>query len=172
SVLLNQPRLPVNKANPESYLTRIPYPTLSPGFSQNTNYQWSNYNAAYVKLEQRLWHDLSYTVAYTFSKLMDSGAAGMNMYNRRPEHEPAPNNVPHNFIASYVWQLPVGKGTSLDIQNRVLDAVVGGWEMSGITNFISGMNFTITAPGDTPNGLAVEERAHATVGPIQGSDHC
>ena len=102
----------MNKVTPESYLTRMPYPTLPPGFSQNTNYQWSNYNAGYVKFEQRLWHDLSYTVAYTFSKLMDSGAAGMNMYNRRPEREPAPNNVPHNFIVSYVWQLPVGKGKS------------------------------------------------------------
>jgi len=62
--------------------------TAAPGFSQNTNYQWSNYNAGFVKLEQRLWHDLSYTVAYTFSKLMDSGGAGTNMYDRRPEREP------------------------------------------------------------------------------------
>jgi hypothetical protein len=170
SVLLNQPRLPVDKVNPEPYQTRMPYPNLPPGFSQNTNYQWSNYNAAYFKLEQRLWHDLSYTVAYTFSKLMDSGAAGMNMYDRQPEREPAPNNVPHNFIASYVWQLPVGKGRSVDIQNRVLDAVIGGWEMSGITNFISGMNFTITAAGDPANVLAGEERANATGVPIRRLD--
>ena len=67
-----------------------------------------------MKLEQRPWHDLSYTVAYTFSKFMDSGGAGMNMYNRRPEREPAPDNVPHNFILSYVWQLPIGKGKQVN----------------------------------------------------------
>jgi hypothetical protein len=160
-VLLNQPTLPVNKANPESYLTRIPYPTLAPGFSQNTNYQWSNYNAGYVKFEQRPWHDLSYTVAYTFSKLMDSGAAGMNMYNRRPEREPAPNNVPHNFILSYVWQMPIGKGKPVNIRNPVLDGLIGGWELSGITSFRSGFYYTIVVANDLANVLAGEQRADA-----------
>jgi hypothetical protein len=162
SVLMNQPRLPVNKVTPESYLTRMPYPTLAPGFSQNTNYQWSNYNAGYVKFEQRLWHDLSYTAAYTYSKLMDSGAAGMNMYNRRPEREPAPNNVPHNFILSYVWQLPVGKGKGVNIQNPILDGFIGGWELSGITNFRSGFNYTIVVANDVANVLAGEQRADGT----------
>ena len=162
SVLLNQPRLPSDPNNPTPYQTREPYPNLPPGFSQNTNYQWTNYNAGYVKLEQRVWHDLSYTVAYTFSKLMDSGAAGMNMYNRRPEREPAPDNVPHNFILSYVWQLPVGKGKQVNIQNKLLDGVIGGWELSGITSFISGMNFTIVVTGDPANVLAGIERANAT----------
>jgi hypothetical protein len=162
SVLLNQPRLPSDPNNITSYLLRMPYPAFTPGFSQNTNYQWSDYNAAYVKLEQRLWHDLSYTVAYTFSKEMDSGGAGMNMYNRRPEHEPAGNNVPHNFILSYVWQLPVGKGRAVNVGNKVLDGVVGGWQLSGITSFRSGMNFTIVASGDPANVLAGAERANAT----------
>jgi hypothetical protein len=161
-VLVNQPRLPVNKITPESYLTRIPYPTLAPGFSQNTNYQWSNYNAGYVKLEQRPWHDLSYTVAYTFSKLMDSGAAGMNMYDRRPEREPAPNNVPHNFVFSYVWQLPIGKGKGVNIQNPILDGLIGGWALSGITNFRSGFYYTIVAANDLANVLAGEQRADGT----------
>ncbi|MCZ2152117.1 MAG: TonB-dependent receptor [Bryobacterales bacterium] len=170
SVLLNQPRLPLNKDNPEPYQTRMPYPNLPPGFSQNTNYQWTNYNAGYLKVEQRLWHDLSYTVSYTFSKLMDSGGAGMNMYNRRPEREPAPNNVPHNFIAGYVWQLPVGKGKAMDIRNAVLNGFIGGWEMSGITNFISGMRYTVVAAGDPANVLAGEQRANATGAAIQKLD--
>lgn len=170
SVLLNQPRLPQNKDNPEPYQTRMPYPNLPPGFSQNTNYQWSNYNAGYLKLEQRLTHGLSFTVAYTFSKLMDSGAAGMNSYNRRPEREPAPNNVPHNFIAGYVWNIPVGKGRAMNLQNKLLDGIIGGWELSGITNFISGMNFTIVAANDPANVLAGEERANATGVVIQKLD--
>jgi hypothetical protein len=170
SILVNQPRLPQDKINPESYLTRMPYPSLPPGFSQNTNYQWSNYNAAFLKVEQRLWHDLSYTVAYTFSKLMDSGAAGMNSYNRRPEREPAPNNVPHNFIASYVWQLPIGKGKAVNVENKLLNGVIGGWEVSGITNFVSGMNFTIVAANDPANVLAGEQRANATGVAVQKLD--
>ena len=101
---------------------------------------------------------------------MDSGGAGMNMYNRRPEREPAPNNVPDNVIAGYVWQLPVGSGKAVNLQNKLLDGILGGWEMSGITNFISGMNFTIVAANDPANVLAGEERANATGVPIQKLD--
>ena len=163
SVMLNQPRLPKDPNNPEPWQSRIPYPNLLvPGFSQNTNYQWSNYNAGFLKLEQRPWHDLSYSVAYTFSKLMDSGAAGQNMYDRRPERGLAGNHVPHNFVFAYVWDLPIGRGKAVNIQNGFLDAFIGGWELSGITNFRSGMYFSIGVSGDLTNTLAGERRADAT----------
>jgi len=163
SVMVNQPRLPTDPKNPEPWQSRIPYPNLLvPNFSQNTNYQWSNYNAGFVKLEQRPWHDLSYSVAYTFSKLMDSGAAGQNMYDRRPERGLAGNHVPHNFVLAYVWQLPIGRGKAMNIQKPVLDGLIGGWELSGITNFRSGMYFSIGATSDLANTLAGERRADAT----------
>ena len=162
SVMLNQPRLPTDPNNPEPWQSRVPYPNLTPGFSQNTNYQWSNYNAGYVKLEQRAWRDLSYTFAYTFSKYMDSGAAGMDMRNRRLERGLADNHVPHNFILSYVWQLPIGKGKSVNLQNWLLDGVAGGWELSGITSFRSGMYFSIGVANDLANVLAGSQRANAT----------
>ncbi|MCC6857401.1 MAG: TonB-dependent receptor [Bryobacterales bacterium] len=162
-ILVNQPRLPTDPNNPEPWQARIPYPhVLVPGFSQNANYQWSNYNAGFLKLEQRPWHDLSFSVAYTFSKLMDSGAAGQNMYNRRPERGLAGNHVPHNFMLAYVWQLPIGRGKMVNVQNAVLDAVIGGWELSGITNFRSGMYFTIGVSGDLANVLSGARYADAT----------
>ncbi len=162
SVLMNQPRLAADPNNIEDYRLRMPFPRFAPGFSMNTNYQWSNYNAGYLKLEQRLSHGLSYILAYTFSKNIDSGAAGMNSYNRRPERGLAVNHFPHNFIASYVWQLPLGKGRAMNIQNKVLDAVVGGWQFSGITNFRSGPYLTIVVANDLANVLAGEQRANAT----------
>jgi hypothetical protein len=162
TVLVNQPRLPSNPNNPEDYRLRMPFPKFTPGFSMNANYQWSNYNAGYVKFEQRVAHGVSYIATYTFSKLMDSGGAGMNMYNRRPERELAPNHFPHNFILSYVWQLPVGKGQAMNIRNKVVDAVIGGWQLSGITNFRSGPYLTIVVTGDLANVLAGEQRANAT----------
>ena len=39
----------------------------------STNYHWSNYNAAFLKFEQRITSGLSYTAAYTYSKFIDSG---------------------------------------------------------------------------------------------------
>lgn len=162
-ILLNQPRLPSNPSNPEPWQTRIPYPHVPvPGFTQNANYQWSNYNAGFIKLDQRLWHDLSYTAAYTFSKLMDSGGMGQNMYDRRPERGLAAIHVPHNFIVSYVWELPVGRGKPVAIHNQALNGLIGGWALSGITSFRSGMYFSIGVIGDLANALAGERRADAT----------
>lgn len=161
-VLVNQPRLPADPAKPEPFSARQPFPSLVPGFNQTTNYQWSNYYALFFKIEQRATHDLSYTVAYTYSKTIDSGGAGQNMYNRRPERELAANDVRHNFIASYVYELPLGRGRKFNIRSKVLDGVVGGWQIGGISNFRSGMAFSIGTANDLANVGTGGQRANAT----------
>jgi hypothetical protein len=160
--LLNQPRLPADPNNPEPFAARMPYPSLVPGFSQVVNYQWSNYNAGFVKLEQRVWNGLSYTVAYTFSKLMDNAATAQNMYDWRPERGLAGNDVPHNLIFSYVYELPFGRGKPVNLRNRALDAILGGWQLSGITNFRSAMPLTIFTAGDIANVGTGNQRGNAT----------
>jgi hypothetical protein len=93
---------------------------------------------------------------------MDSGGAGQNMYNRRPERELAPNDVRHHFIGNYVWQLPFGKGRHFDIRNPVLDGIAGGWQINGITTFQTGMPYTIVTSGDIANVGTGGQRANAT----------
>ncbi len=170
NVLVNQPRLPSDPNNPEPFAARQPYPGLTPGFSQVTNYQWSNYNAGYVKLEQRLKAGLSYIVSYTHSRFIDSGAAGQNQYDRRPERAPADTDVPNNFIASYVWDLPFGRGRQHNISNPVLNGFLGGWELSGITSFRSGMSLNITTANDLANVGTGGQRANATGKPTRKLD--
>lgn len=166
TVWVNQPRLPADPAAPTPFAARSPYPNLSPVFSQNTNYQWSNYNAGYIKVEQRLSRGLSYSAAYTYAKAVDSGAAGQNMYDRRPERGLADNDVRHNFIGSWVYELPFGRGRSFDIQNPVLNAVAGGWQVNGIANFRTGMPYTIITANDLANVSTGNQRANSTgVGP-------
>lgn len=160
--LMNQPRLPSDPNNPEPFAARMPYPSLVPGFSQVVNYQWSNYNAGFVKLEQRVSNGLSYTVAYTWSKLLDNAATAQNMYDWRPERGLAGNDVPHNLIFSYVYELPFGRGRAVDIRNRALDAMLGGWQLSGITNFRSAMPLTIFTSGDIANVGTGNQRGNAT----------
>ena len=72
---MNQPTLPADPAHAACLQQRANrIRTLSPAFQQVANYQWSNYNAGYAKLEQRLKGGLSYIVSYTFSKCIDSGS--------------------------------------------------------------------------------------------------
>lgn len=148
---VNQPTLPVNPAAPLPFAQRDPYPALVPTFQQVSNFQRTNYNAAYAKLEQRLKGGLSYIVSYTFSKCIDSASPsgnGENMYNRRLEHGLCDTDVPHNFTASYVFDLPFGRRRRFDIRNPILNSFVGGWELSGITAMIAGTPLTITTTGD------------------------
>jgi outer membrane receptor protein involved in Fe transport len=162
TVWVNQPRLPQDPANPTSFSARSPYSNLSPVFSQNTNYQWSNYNAGYVKFEQRYSAGLSFSLAYTYSKSLDSGGAGQNMYDRRPERGLADNDVRHNFIGSWVYDLPVGRNRAVNISNSVLNAVAGGWQVNGIANFRTGMPYTIVTANDIANVSTGGQRANAT----------
>jgi hypothetical protein len=170
TVWVNQPRLPENPAAPTPFAARSPYPNLSPVFSENTNYQWSNYNAGYVKFEQRARGGLSYTAAYTYAKAIDSGGAGQNMYDRRPERGLADNDVRHNFIGSWVWELPVGKDKQFKVENGALDAVIGGWQVNGIANFRNGMPYTISTASDLANVGTGGQRANATGTPPRKLD--
>jgi len=162
NVWINQPTPPTNPLNPTPFTARQPYPAVSPSFQQVTNYQWSNYNAGYVKLEQRLNHGLSYIVSYTQSRCIDITGPGQNMYNRQLERGLCDSDVPNNFTGSYVFDLPFGHGRTVDIRNPILNGVLGGWELSGISSFISGFPLTITTTGDIANVGTGTQRGNAT----------
>ncbi len=162
---VNQPMLPANPASPLPFAQREPYPNLVPGFQQVSNFQFSNYNAGYAKLEQRLKAGLSYILSYTFSKCIDSASSsgnGQNMYNRRLERANCDTNVPNNFTGSYVFDLPFGKGRRYKIANPLLDGFLGGWELSGITSMIAGTPLTITTTGDIAEVGTSGQRGNST----------
>ncbi|MDQ2899263.1 MAG: TonB-dependent receptor, partial [Acidobacteriota bacterium] len=163
-VWVNQPRLPLDPLNPTPFAAREPYPNLSPTFQQITNYEWSNYNAGYIKVEKRFSAGLSMTAAYTHSRFIDSGggAPGQNQYNRKLERATADTDVPDNFIASYVYDLPLGRGRALNLSNPILNGALGGWQLSGITNFRSGMPLNITTANDLANVGTSGQRPNAT----------
>ncbi len=162
SILVNQPRLPSNGANPEAFSLRQPFPKALAGFSQTANYQWSNYNATFVRVEQRVWHGLSLVSAYTFGKVVDSGGAGQNMYDRRPERGLADNDIRHNFIAGLVDELPIGRGRAIDLRNPVADYLFGGWQFNTIVNFRTGAPFSVSTTGDLARVGSGSQRPNAT----------
>ncbi len=162
AVYVNQPRLPSNPAAPEPFAARVPYPRALPTFSETTNYQWSNYNAWFIKLEQRMWHGFSVTSHYTWAKMIDAAGPGQDMYNRRLERGLADTDIRHNFIAGFVYDLPVGKGRGLNLDNPVANAVIGGWQINGIANMRTGAPYSIFTAGDIANVATGSQRANTT----------
>ena len=161
NVWLNQPMLPLDPAQASPFTARQLYPALSPAFQQVTGYQYSNYNAFYAKVEQRLKRALLYRVLHTF-KVRGHDRSGQNMYNRRLERGLCDTDVPENLTASYVYDLPFGHGRAFDIRNPILNGFLGGWELSGITSLISGFPLTITTTGDIANVGTGGQRGNAT----------
>jgi hypothetical protein len=51
----------------------------------------------------------------------------------------------HSLVAHYVYQVPIGRGKRyFSGMGRLLDTVVGGWQVSGITSYLSGAPFSVS----------------------------
>ena len=163
---LNQPTLAARQANPNAYVTAVvPYLGYAAFASRIPEYS-SNYNSLQVSLNHRTQQGLTLGIAYTWGRTLtnqgfDRGAETYDTYNPNFDYGPAPLNQPQTFVANYVWDLPFYKG-----QHGIVGHVLGGWELSGITQFDSGQSFSINQALDnfdcqTPTG--------ATSGCISGT---
>jgi len=118
----------------------------------------SLYNSLQVTYNHRISKGLTALVSYTYSKFLDNvegnnswsynGAANWgataNYFDLAAEKSVDAGDIPHALVASYVYQLPVGRGKSVGSgMSRVADAVIGGWELSGIASFREGIPLSV-----------------------------
>ncbi len=137
--------------------TRRPYANITSanGFLDSQWNGYSNYNAFNAKFERRN-RNMAFLAVYTWAKSLDdkSAAAGlgatnafaghMDDHNPRLDYGPSDFDVPHRFVASYVYQLPFGRGKHYGSNmNKAADVAVGGWEVTGVTTFQKGFPFSV-----------------------------
>jgi len=117
----------------------------------------SNYNAMVLKLERR-GPELTLLATYTWSHSLDnkssdsgingdpSGNGPMNQYNWRLDYASSTFDVRHNFVGSFVYQLPFGKSKAfLGNAGTLTNLLIGGWQANGIVTLRSGLPYTVTA---------------------------
>lgn len=157
--------------------SRLPYPNFTNIYINSDWHGYSNYNAVNVKFEHRT-SSLAVTAVYSWAKSMDdkSAAAGVGasgagyqgfMDNHNPQLDYAPSDfdVNQRFVASYVYDLPIGRGKKvLGTANRAMDALVGGWELTGITTFQGGFPFGINSSDPQGYTGSIAPRASYTPG--------
>lgn len=68
----------------------------------------------------------------------------MDFRNIRANRGNSNFDVRHRFIGSFAYELPVGKGKRFLSKNRVVDAFLGGWELSNLLALQTGNYFTVT----------------------------
>ncbi|AEU38398.1 TonB-dependent receptor plug [Granulicella mallensis MP5ACTX8] len=152
---LNMPTLATREENPLAPLNNIrPYLGYS-DFHTRLPVFTSNYNSLQVQLTHKS-RDLNLGIAYTWSKNLsdqanDRGTANTYTYDPKLDYGPSSINEPQIFIANFVYKEPF-----LREQHGLLGHVLGGWEISGITNFQSGLSTTLSQNTDpfacTPPG--------------------
>lgn len=71
----------------------------------------------------------------------------------------AGNDIAHRFIASSVYELPVGKGKALSVSNSFLNAVVGGWSLGGIVELRGGAPYAVTEQTNRLNSISSSQRS-------------
>jgi hypothetical protein len=153
---------------------RQPYPQYGGTFSNSTNIGNSSYNALQAKFEKRMSYGVTFLGSYTYSKSLDiqsSGQAGgiVTIYDLRREWGPSDYDFTHIFVFSGLYQLPFGRGKAyLGSSGRFTDALIGGWNIGGITSWVSGPPFSISAGGDLANVGVNNQRAQVTGNPLTG----
>jgi hypothetical protein len=102
----------------------------------------SSYHAGTLQAERRFSESLTFLAGYTWSKAIDDINTPIDVYNRRLSKALSAFDTPHQFIGSWVYKLPFGRGRAYQLSGFT-DALLGGWELDGIVRLQSGTPVTI-----------------------------
>jgi len=144
------------------------------------------YHSGQFKLERRFGKNLFFLTSYTWSKSIDTVSSadfdqGINggvqdIYNPSANRAVSDWDVPHRLAFSYVYDLPFGKGREfMSNTHPVFNALLGGWQTTGIFLASSGVPGTVIL-GKTLPGSYAYARPNLVGNPLmpgneRGPDH-
>jgi hypothetical protein len=147
----------------------IPESQLGSGIRPQQNFQsinearyigWSNYNSLQITGKREFAAGSSFTANYTWAHLLDTGTtfgasgAGIseyqNAYDVNENYGNSGNDIRHSLNVQGLYQLPFGRGRKYANSNELEDATIGGWQLSGIYQFHTGVpyNYYVNANYD------------------------
>ena len=129
-------------------------------------YAWSSigtssYNSLQLTARKVTNSGLSFNFSYTLSQSIDLGSdternnelsattfsAIINSFNPKLNRGPSDFDTRHLITGNFIYQLPFGRGMRYGAEsNGFTNAIIGGWTLSGITRWSSGLPFSILPP--------------------------
>ncbi|MGH9615708.1 MAG: hypothetical protein ACRD28_03120, partial [Acidobacteriaceae bacterium] len=121
----------------------------------------SSYNALQLTARKVASSGLSFNFSYTYSNSIDLGSDTerasefttnsfgfiTNAFNPKTNRGVSDFDTRHLLTGDFIYQLPFGRGMRYGAEsNRAVDAFIGGWTLSGITRWSSGLPFSILPP--------------------------
>ena len=131
----------------------------------------ANYNSLMAKLDKRLSRGFSFLLSYTFGKSIDedpgpsstsdaSSSVPQDSKNLRGTMRGLSDfDVRHRLVWSPIWTMPFGHG-----DNKILNALIGGWQLSSIFTAQSGRPFTAVESGNISGTLQNADRPNVVAG--------
>ena len=175
---------------PDANLSGVSYLPTTGAFSFFDNqfsslYAWrtmapSWYHGLQVTLKQEFSHGLTFDLNYTYSHSMDiasdaervgtwGGLGGWitNAWDPNQGIADSDFDLRHQINANWVWQLPFGTGRAFGTGvSKGVDALIGGWQLSGLARWSSGFPVTVDNGGVYPTDWQLEGHAALSGTPI------
>jgi hypothetical protein len=130
----------------------------------------SFYDGLQIGLDKKLSHGLQAHLSYTFSKSIDDSSSSFDAeefnnsvndplpFNVRANRGVSDFNIPQNFVASFLWDVPVPRSWS-----GAASLLARGWQLGGIFLAQNGTPFTALVAGDPAGSLM---QSHAFQRPV------
>ena len=161
----NLAQVPANTIGFAAAKASSPYPVWN-GISQETTGARSNYSALTVAANKRMSHGLQYAVSYTLAKNLSNGqgfnptafatqagGTSTDSYNINLDYGDVAFTHRQRLLATFLYELPIGKkGMLWKTKSKLMDSIVGGWQLSGVFLAQTGPFMTVIAPGADPAG--------------------
>ncbi len=138
------------------------------------------YNSLQAVLQKRMTHGLQAQVSYTYSKCMSdstgyygawnnalsASAYWQNVYDQRAEWAPCYYDATHVLSAYAIYDLPFGHGKQFaGNANKVVNGVIGGWEVSPIVFWHTGWPLPVYGASDNSGTFGRGARANCNAIP-------
>lgn len=121
----------------------------------------SSYNSLQLTARKVTSNGLAFNFSYAYSNAIDMGSDTerasefttnsfsfiTNAFNPKENRGNSDYDTRHLLTGNFVYELPFGQGKRFGAGvNRAVDALIGGWTLSGITRVSSGLPFSVLPP--------------------------
>jgi hypothetical protein len=144
---INQPTTAVVQANPTANIDSLrPFKGFGT-IRQTDDVASSKYNSLQVSWNRRGGNGLQFGVSYTLSKSLDNGSNQRDVvpdtYDTTMLWGPSEFDARHILVFNYLYPIPFFRQ-----QQGFVGKVLGGWQISGITQFQTGLPCSVASSND------------------------
>jgi outer membrane receptor protein involved in Fe transport len=137
----------------------------------------AHYDGGYITVSKRLSRGLQFQASYTLSRLNSNNDESLGVaditgsspqipqdyFDIEAEWGPSVFDRTHRFVVNYIWEVPGPK-------SGALRQILGGWQLSGVTQMQSGQPFTVVTGVDTNGNGGGGDRPNLGSGTLTWDD--